>query len=84
MRGERVKENDAGNVNQVTPPRGGSVEERIQRVRRLRESMNGPPLTEESLRQAINAGRSLREYVAVAGMRPVLPSKLFGRKPKLP
>jgi hypothetical protein len=62
----------------------GSVEERIKRIRRLRESITGPPLTDEILRQLIAAGRSRREYVALDGMRPALPSKLFGQKPRLP
>lgn len=49
--------NDIGNRD--APPRG--VEERLRTIRSLRASFKGPPLTEESLRQAINTGRSRRE-----------------------
>lgn len=79
-----MTENDAERADHPTPREDGSAEERLQRIRKLRELVSGPPLTEEFLRQAINAGRSRREYVATAGMRPALPSKLFGRKPRLP
>jgi hypothetical protein len=79
-----MTQHDADDVKCPVPPREDAVEERLRRIRGLRESFNGQPLTEEFLRQAINTGRQRREYVALAGLRPALPSKLFGRKPRLP